>query len=76
MKNPSFTSSSSPSQLLQMASMLYGYFLSYIPAVVELAREQFYSHATITSNPTERGVQEIDGSHELYGLHVCFSYDF
>ena len=60
----------SPSDVLSSAATLYGLLLSYDPHVLMQARGALYDAATVTSNPTEEGVKEIDGSHALYGLHV------
>lgn len=68
-KNPSFISDKSPSELFSEASSLYALCLSFDPYIVELARNDFYESAVITSNPTERGVREIDSAHSLFGLH-------
>ena len=51
------------SEVLSEASALYGLCLALEPSVVELARNEFYEAAVISSNPTERGVREIDSAH-------------
>ena len=58
------------SEVLSEASALYGLCLALEPSVVELARNEFYEAAVISSNPTERGVREIDSAHPLFGYHV------
>lgn len=67
---PSLASQKSPSDVLSDAAILYGLLLSYDPHVIMQARNALYDTATITSNPTEEGVKEIDGSHALFGLQV------
>lgn len=66
-RTPELSSPRPANDLLNDASMLYGLLLSYDPAVVRQARDTLYNTAVINSKPTERGVQEIDGSHPLYG---------
>lgn len=59
-----------PSELLSEASALYGLCLSFDRHVIELARNEFYESAVISTSPTDRGVREIDTAHSLFGLHV------
>lgn len=69
-KNPSMVSDMLPSELLGEASALYGLCLSFDRHVIELARNEFYESAVVSTNPTDRGVREIDTAHSLFGLHV------
>ena len=68
--NLAFASGRSVEDLLNSAATLYGLLLSFDPSVVELARNEMYEEATISTNPTDRGVREIDTAHSLFGLHV------
>ena len=66
-RTPGLQSPKPAVQVLGEAAQLYGLLLSFDPAVVRRARDLLYNAAVINSRPTERGVQEIDGAHPLYG---------
>ena len=66
-RTPALQSPKPAAQVLGEAAQLYGLLLSFDPAVVRRARDLLYNAAVINSQPTERGVQEIDGAHPLYG---------
>lgn len=49
--------------------MLYGSFLALDPMLLSVAYDVLFDAATISSNPTERGLERIDGSSRVFGLH-------
>lgn len=68
-RTPELQSQKSATTLLNEASQLYGLMLSCDPSIIRQARDILYNTAVVNSRPTVRGVQEIDGSHPLYGYH-------
>lgn len=68
-RTPELASQKSATALLNEASQLYGLMLSCDPSIVRQARDILFNTAVVNSRPTVRGVQEIDGSHPLYGYH-------
>ena len=58
----------SPSSLLSDAAALYGSFLSLDPTVISSFWEVLFEESTVSSNPTEKGL-DLDSASPLFGYH-------